>query len=55
VAEAAIGSSDIAQNITGVAAAAQSTSAGVAESQRAAQELAQMSSDLQRVVSQFRV
>jgi len=55
VAEAATGSSDIAQNITGVAAAAQSTSAGVGEAQRAAHELAGMSSELQSLVSQFRV
>jgi methyl-accepting chemotaxis protein len=55
VAEAATGSSDIAQNITAVATAAQSTSSGVGEAQRAAHELAEMSSELQSLVSQFRV
>jgi methyl-accepting chemotaxis protein len=55
VSEAAAGSVEIAQNITGVATAAQSTSAGVNEAQRAAHELAQMSENLQRVVGQFRV
>ncbi|MGC9668778.1 methyl-accepting chemotaxis protein [Planosporangium sp. 12N6] len=55
VAEAATGSSEIASNIAGVAAAASTTTEGVAESQRAAEELARMSSDLQQVVRHFRV
>jgi methyl-accepting chemotaxis protein len=53
VAEAATGVSEIASNITGVATAAQSTSAGVNESRRAAEDLAQMSSDLQQLVGRF--
>ncbi len=55
VAEAATGSSNIAENITGVAQAAQSTSAGVAESRRAAEQLAQLSAELQGLVAGFRV
>ncbi|NJC67997.1 methyl-accepting chemotaxis protein [Planosporangium flavigriseum] len=55
VAEAATGATDIAQNITGVAAAAESTSTGVTEANRAANDLAQMSTELQQIVGQFRV
>ena len=55
VAEAATGSTEIAANIVGVAAAASSTTDGVAESQRAASELAQMSADLRTLVARFRV
>jgi methyl-accepting chemotaxis protein len=54
VAEAAMGSTEIAQNIVGVATAAQTTSAGVTQSQGAAQELAQLSTELQRLVGTFR-
>jgi methyl-accepting chemotaxis protein len=54
VAEAATGSSEIAQNITGVATAAEVTTAGVAESQQAVTELARMSSELHTAVSRFR-
>jgi methyl-accepting chemotaxis protein len=54
VAEAADGSGQIAENITGVAAAAQATTAGIADSQIAANELARMATDLQSVVGQFR-
>jgi methyl-accepting chemotaxis protein len=54
VAEAATGSNEIAQNIVGVATAAQTTSAGVTQSQGAAQELAQLSTELQRLVGTFR-
>ena len=54
VAEAATGSNEIAQNIIGVAAAAQTTSAGVTQSQGAAQELAKLSTELQHLVGQFR-
>ncbi|MEV1290061.1 methyl-accepting chemotaxis protein [Micromonospora sp. NPDC049679] len=53
VAEAATGVSEIASNITGVATAAQSTSAGVNESRRTAQDLAQMSGELQQLVGRF--
>jgi methyl-accepting chemotaxis protein len=38
-----------------VAQAAQSTSAGVAESRRAAEQLAQLSAELQGLVAGFRV
>jgi methyl-accepting chemotaxis protein len=55
VAEAATGSTEIASNIAGVAAAASTTTQGVTESQQAAEELARMSSDLQQVVGRFRV
>ncbi|WP_205752035.1 methyl-accepting chemotaxis protein [Cryptosporangium phraense] len=53
--EASTGSSSIAQNISGVAAAAQTTSATVIETQRSADELARMSADLQALVNRFRV
>jgi len=55
VAEAARGSSEIAQNITGVAEAAESTSSGVNNARQATTELAKMSAELQRLVSQFKV
>jgi methyl-accepting chemotaxis protein len=55
VAEAATGSTSIAETITGVAEAAQSTNAGVSESQRTAGELARLASELQALVGQFRV
>jgi methyl-accepting chemotaxis protein len=54
VAEAATGAEEIAANITGVATAAEVTTAGVAQSQQAVSELARMSSDLQTAVSRFR-
>jgi methyl-accepting chemotaxis protein len=54
VSEAASGSSEIAQNVIGVASAAEVTTTGVAESQRAAADLARMSSELQSLVGQFR-
>jgi methyl-accepting chemotaxis protein len=55
VAEAATGSSEIASNIAGVAAAAATTTEGVTESQRAAEDLARMSGELQQAVARFRV
>ncbi|MCW2566129.1 MAG: chemotaxis sensory transducer, partial [Mycobacterium sp.] len=54
VAEAATGAEEIAQNITGVASAAEVTTEGVAQSQQAVGELARMSSELQSAVSRFR-
>ncbi|MGC9666992.1 methyl-accepting chemotaxis protein [Planosporangium sp. 12N6] len=54
VTEAATGSAEIASNITGVANAAQTTTAAVADSRRSAEELARMSGELQRLVGQFR-
>ncbi len=55
VSEAAVGSTEIAQNITGVAQAASTTTEGVAQTQQAANELARMSGDLQALVSRFTV
>ena len=55
VAEVAKGSSEIAHNIVGVAEAAQSTSAGVDQTQRAAEALAQMAMELQSLVAEFKV
>jgi methyl-accepting chemotaxis protein len=53
VGEAAKGSSEIAQNITGVALAAQSTTSGANDTQTAASELARMASELQSLVGRF--
>jgi methyl-accepting chemotaxis protein len=53
LAEAVKGSSEIAQNITGVATAAQSTTAGASDTQRAAKALSEMASQLQTLVSRF--
>jgi methyl-accepting chemotaxis protein len=55
VAEAAGGTGEIAQNITGVADAAQLTSQGVTETQQATTELARMSTQLSALVSSFRI
>jgi methyl-accepting chemotaxis protein len=54
VAEAAAGTGDIAENITGVAEAAQLTSRGVSESQQATADLARMSTELSGLVAGFR-
>jgi methyl-accepting chemotaxis protein len=55
VSEAATGSAEIAANIAGVATAAQMTTESVADSQRASEELARMSGDLQTLIGRFRV
>ncbi len=55
ITEAAKGSGEVARNIGGVAQAAQSTTSGASESQKAAQALAQMSTELRELVGQFRV
>ncbi|MDY7084557.1 MAG: methyl-accepting chemotaxis protein [Actinomycetota bacterium] len=55
IGEASSGSASIAGNIAGVAEAARTTTATVADTQRSAQELARMSSELESVVSRFRV
>jgi methyl-accepting chemotaxis protein len=55
VTEAARGSTEIAKNIEGVAHAARSTSAGAAHSRKSAEALAQMSTELHGLVSQFKV
>jgi methyl-accepting chemotaxis protein len=54
VSEAATGSTQIAENITGVAQAAATTTAGVTESQRSVDELARMAAELRTLVGQFR-
>jgi methyl-accepting chemotaxis protein len=54
VAEAAQGSQDIAGNIGTVAAAAQSTTSGVTETEGATTRLARMAAELQQLVSRFR-
>jgi methyl-accepting chemotaxis protein len=53
VTEAAKGVDDIAKNIGGVAVAAKNTTQGANDTQKAAQELSQMASRLQTVVSKF--
>jgi methyl-accepting chemotaxis protein len=53
VTEAATGTGDVAQNITGVAEAARLTSEGVNQAQQATSELTRMSSELATVVAQF--
>ncbi|MGA2811372.1 MAG: methyl-accepting chemotaxis protein [Candidatus Acidiferrum sp.] len=55
VTEAARGGMAIAKSIGDVAAAAKSTTEGVAQSQEAAAELAQMAEELNRVVGKFRL
>jgi methyl-accepting chemotaxis protein len=55
VSEAAHGSGEITSNIGGVAEAADSTSRGAADTQKAAQELVQMSSQLSGLVEQFKL
>lgn len=52
--EAAKGGAEIAQNITGVATAAQSTTRASADSQKAANELARMASEMQRLVAAYK-
>lgn len=54
VAEAATGSGDIAQNISGVATAARDTSAGAASTQQAAGELSRMANDLSGLVGAYK-
>ena len=54
VSDAATGSEEISRNISGVAKAAQDTSAGVGRNQVAANELANMATELQNLVSRFK-
>jgi methyl-accepting chemotaxis protein len=54
VAEAATGSNRIVDSIAGVTGAAQTTTVGVTEAQRAAGDLARMAGDLRTLVSGFR-
>jgi len=55
VTEAAKGSTEITQNIAGVSQAAQGTSSSAHESLKAAEQLAQMSTELRGLIEQFRV
>jgi methyl-accepting chemotaxis protein len=55
VAEAAKGTTEIARNITGVATAAQDTTAGASDTQKAATALAEMAASLQTLTGRFRV
>ena len=55
VTEAAKGSTEITQNIAGVAQAAQGTSNSSQESQKAANDLAEMAVELRGLVEQFRI
>jgi methyl-accepting chemotaxis protein len=54
VSEAATGSREIAERIAGIAAAVQETAAASISSREGADELAEMSADLQRVVGRFK-
>lgn len=55
VSEAAKGTGEIARNITGVATAAESTTSGATDTQKAAMELSRMANELQSLVSRFRI
>ena len=49
------GGGEITQNIAGVAQAAESTSRGAGETQKAAQQLVEMSEQLRGLVEQFKI
>jgi methyl-accepting chemotaxis protein len=53
--EAARGVSDITLNVTGVAAAAQNTTSGATEAQRAAQELSKTAANLQTILAYYQL
>ncbi len=55
VSEAAHGSGEITSNIAGVAQAAESTSRGAVDTQKAAQQLVETSTELRRLVEQFKI
>jgi len=55
VSEAANGSGEITSNIAGVAQAAESTSRGAGDTQKAAQQLVETSAQLRRLVEQFKI
>jgi len=55
VSEAAQGSGEITTNIAGVAEAAESTSRGAGDTQKAAQQLVETSAELRRLVAQFKL
>jgi methyl-accepting chemotaxis protein len=55
VSEAASGSGEITSNIAGVAQAAESTSRGAGDTQKAAQQLVETSAELRRMVERFKI
>jgi methyl-accepting chemotaxis protein len=55
VSEAAQGSGEITSNIAGVAQAAESTSRGAGDTQKASQQLVETSAELRRLVEQFKI
>ena len=55
VSEAAIGSGEITRNVAGVAEAAQGTTRGASDTQKASQQLLETSTQLRRLVEQFRI
>jgi methyl-accepting chemotaxis protein len=55
VGEAARGSGEITSNISGMAQAAESTSRGATDTQKAAQQLVETSAQLRRLVEQFKI
>ncbi|MEU4240234.1 methyl-accepting chemotaxis protein [Actinoplanes sp. NPDC026619] len=55
VSAAAAGAAEISESVSDVSGATQNTAAAVTEAQTTTAELARMSNDLQRIVSQFRV
>jgi PAS domain S-box-containing protein len=55
VSDAARGSGEITSNIAGVAQAAESTSRGASDTQKAAQDLVETSTQLRRLVEQFKI
>jgi methyl-accepting chemotaxis protein len=55
VSEAAQGSGEITSNIAGVAQAAESTSRGAGDTQKASQQLVDTSAELRRLVEQFKI
>ncbi|MFZ3215006.1 MAG: methyl-accepting chemotaxis protein [Candidatus Acidiferrales bacterium] len=55
VSDAALGSGQITSNIAGVAQAAESTSRGASDAQKAAAQLVETSAQLRRLVEQFKV
>ena len=55
VSEAAHGSGEITQNVAGVAEAAEGTSRGAADTQKAAQQLVEMSRSLRTLVEKFNI
>jgi methyl-accepting chemotaxis protein len=55
VSEAAQGSGEITSNIAGVAEAAEGTTRGASDTQKASQQLVETSTQLRRLVEQFRI